>query len=390
MRRLLLGLVLFTPACGSDTTNDTENPPGDGDSDEATHSALDAYLEGQLETLGVPGLSAAIIKNGTVQWSGGYGLANVETGLPMTADTPIMLASISKTPTAVALMQVWEEQGFDLQSDVDDILGFSIDNPGAPNDPITIHQLLTHTSSIQDNWSVMDAYYVEGDSEIPVGTYLEAYLNSTGELYEASRNFSSDAPGTSYDYSNIGAATVGHLVEALTGQDFGAWCNSRIFDPLGMTHTGWFLADFDPDVVAMPYRYNQGSEEWVAYGHYGYPDYPDGQLRASAHDLAVFLATISNAGTYDGTRILEASTVESLLASQIPSIDPEQGLIWFGFDWLGSTWYGHDGGDWGINTDMMFRQEDGTGFVLLVNGELNNYIAFYDVEERLIQEAATY
>jgi len=60
-----------------------------------------------------------------------------------------------------------------------------------------------------------------------------------------------------------------------------------------------------------------------------------------------------------------------MLTAQIPTIDDEQGLIWYWFNWFGSTWYGHDGGDWGINTDMIFRQEDGAGVILLVNGELS-------------------
>ena len=99
---------------------------------------------------------------------------------------------------------------------------------------------------------------------------------------------------------------------------------------------------------------------------------------------------MSQGGVYQGVRVLEEKSVEMVLSPSVPKIDETQGLIWYWYDWLGSTWYGHSGADWGINTEFMFRKEDGLGIVLLVNGGISNMNLFYQTEARLIAEAEKY
>ena len=101
---------------------------------------------------GHPGLAARIIKNGRVVWSRTYGLALVDPAVPVTDDTLFMLGSVSKTITAVAVLQLWED-GYiiDLDDDVNEYLPFPVVNPHFPEVPITFRMLLTFTSGIKDN-----------------------------------------------------------------------------------------------------------------------------------------------------------------------------------------------------------------------------------------------
>ena len=128
-----------------------------------------------------------------------------------------------------------------------------------------------------------DSLYVLGDSPIALGDFLDGYFRPGGEWYDASRNFAADAPGTYYDYSNLATALLGHLVESATGTPLDDHSDARIFAPLAMGDTGWHLADFAVNEVAMPYE--SFGTQFVAWGQYGYPDYPDGQARASASKL---------------------------------------------------------------------------------------------------------
>jgi CubicO group peptidase (beta-lactamase class C family) len=345
---------------------------------------LDAFIEARLDRAEVPGLAAAILVDGELRWVGAYGWANLEEERPVTPDTTFMLASTSKTVTATAVMQVWEDGGFALDDDVEDALSFSVANPSHPSDPITYRQLLLHTSSIVDNWDILEDYYVQGDSPILLGTYLEDYLDPAGALYDASNNYVGDTPGALYEYSNIGATLAGFLVEATTGVPFDTHCEDHIFEPLGMTDTGWHLSDIDASALAMPYGGSPGS--YTPYGHYGYPDYPDGTLRTSVVQLASFLAANMADGSLGPARILEAETIDLMRTVQVAAI---QGLIWYYEPDFGDDVIGHNGTDDGVSTDMYYRLSDGVGIIVLTNGEAR-YGPLLAIEEEMFEVGASF
>lgn len=358
---------------------------------------LDLLVEGQMEAASIPGLGAALVSQGEVVWSKGYGLRSVSPSRPALADTPFMLASVSKTVTATAVMQLVEDGVLALDDDIDDILGFPVDNPRVPGDEvITVRHLLTHTSGLADDDFVYGGYpgepdslYVLGDSPIALGTFLEGYYVPGGDWYDADTNFTPNAPGTSYLYSNVATALLGHLVEASTGTPLDDWCDANIFAPLAMANTGWHLADFSASAVAMPYESFGGA--FYEYGQYGYPDYPNGQLRSSAADLARYLAAYANGGALGPVRILEESTVDAMLTVQFPSVDPTQGLSWYYETIAGRDVVGHNGGDYGVTTDMFFDPATGDGAIVLVNVDDSGAVvkAMSRIEEALFRLGAS-
>ena len=340
------------------------------------------FLTRNLRDSHCPGLGLAAVYDGRVVWSDGLGLARVNNRQRVRRDTMFMLASVSKTVTATALMQVWERGEIDLDADVNDVLPFHVRNPAFPSRPITARQLLTHTSSIRDNWGVLSRLYVDGDSPIPLGTFLGRYLVPGRRYYSAAKNFTDKAPGKGYRYSNVGATLMGYLVEAATGVDFARWCETRIFQPLGMTDTGWHLRGLDRERIARPYRRLKGGD-WRSYGLYGYPDYPDGGLRTTATSLAKFLAAYARGGG----QILKAATVERMLRDQ-DEPGPWQGLIWYRSSGPGGRLLGHGGGDKGVTTEMWFRRSDGAGAIVLANGDAyGGRDDLLDIRNRLIREA---
>jgi len=348
-------------------------------------SEVDAYIEGEMEDAHIPGLAAAVTRPGEVVWTGAYGWAHVADEVPVTADTPFMLASVSKTVTGTAVMQLREDGVLDLDTAIDDLLPFAVDNPRTDGEVITVRHLVSHTSAIADNWANMP--YADGDSPIALGEFLEGYLVAGGQWYDANANFYGYMPGEVYNYGNVATALAGYLPESTTGVPLDDQCDADLFAPLGMDDTGWHLADFDAADVAMPYAWAAGHYE--PYGHYGYPDYPDGQLRASVRDLAAFLAAVSGGGELDGVRILEEATVDEMLSPQVPDVDTSQFVFWYQTSIGDRTVVGHNGGDAGVATEMYFSPDSGIGVIVLMNVDWTflNTPVVVAIEELLFETA---
>lgn len=347
---------------------------------------LDSFILKAMEQGHIPGVAAAIIKGDKVVWAKGYGMANFELGTTVSLDTPFFLASVSKTVTATALMQLRDEGAFALDDDVNDTLPFDIVNPFTSISRLTYRQLLTHTAGLRDNWSVMGPLYVPGDSPWQLREFHPEYWLRGGQFYDPVNNYYNWAPGSTYAYCNQGFSLLGLLGQNLSGRPFEDLCKQRIFEPLGMTNSSFRLKDFDQAKLAMPYIWNSATQRYVAQGHYGYPDWPAGTLRSSILDLASFLRAYVNEGTTEGVQLLPASTVAEMLTVQFPAPDP-QGLCFYYIEppFAGRV-VGHDGGDPGVLTDMYFRPADDTGVILLANG-YGSFSWYWQIYERLWQEA---
>jgi CubicO group peptidase (beta-lactamase class C family) len=246
-------------------------------------------------------------------------------------------------------------------------LPFRVDNPQINGEVITIRHLLTHTSGIRDH-DLMETTYVSGDPDVSLSDFLEGYFVPGGQWYNADGNFAAAEPGSTFSYSNVSMALAGFLIEAKTGIPFDDYCQEKIFDPLQMENTGWYLADFkDPTNIAVPYKDNKPLEQ------YGFYSYPDGQLRSSARDMGRFLAAVINGGELNGQRILAKSSVEKMLEPQFSGLDKgEWTFIYRGFE-QGLAWteqhgyYGHAGSDKGVSTIILFDKTTGVGVVILCN-----------------------
>jgi CubicO group peptidase (beta-lactamase class C family) len=335
-------------------------------------------LTRQLRALDVPGLAAAVIKNGRIVCTAAAGLANIEESRPVTPDTLFLIASVSKTVTATALMQLYDERKLQLDDDINKYLPFKVRIPAAPSAPITFRQLLNHTSSIKDNTtyvncpgtcpygSTISPFVTRGaDSPISLADLTKGYLTAGGAYYDQAKNFLPKAPGTVSDYSNMGIVLAGYLVEVISGMPFDEYCKINIFAPLSMPKTSWRLAGIDRSMLAEPY--DKAASGYVPYGQFGEPDYPDGMLRTSVVELARFIIAYIQGGRYRGQRILKARTVKEMLRTQT-SLDSSQGLVWNRQAINGRTVWGHDGDDNGAGTKMWLDPDRGTGVIIMTNG----------------------
>lgn len=332
------------------------------------NQALDEYITGMMTGNHIPGLSATIVKNNNVFWTKSYGYANISNDQLVENTTLFYLASVSKTITATAIMQLWEQDYFELNDSINDYLPFEVNHPNYPSTNITFLMLMTHTSSIQDNFNYIT--YIDGDPPVPLGVFLEEYLTPGGEYYNATQNFYPNQPGTVYGYCNVGVALLGYLVENMSGETFYEYCEDNIFEPLDMDETAWFLADLNISNIAVPYLWN--GNYYVPYAHYCLNNvYPAANLRSSVTQLRNFLMMMINNGTYNGTQILQASTVELMLTVQTSLYNI--GIIWF-HSYFCERWvWAHTGGSNGCRTVIALDLETGIGVILLTNSVNDAY-----------------
>jgi CubicO group peptidase (beta-lactamase class C family) len=348
-------------------------------------SGVEAFVLDQLTQAQIPGLAAAVTRRGEVVWTGAFGYANVESKRAATVNTPFMLASVSKTVTGVAVMHATQEGHLALDDAINDILPFTVDNPRVENEVTVVRHLVSHTSGIRDNWDNMP--YFDGDPTVPLAEFVEGYLVEGGPWYHPTNNFNATMPGENFDYGNVATALAGYVVEHTTDTPFDDYCDTHIFDALGLKNTGWHLEDFDSDTVAMPYVISGGN--FQAEGHYGYADYPDGQLRSSVSDMARFLAAISHDGSIGDARVLKKESVEELLSPQCPSVDKTQFVFWYQSSFAGRTVIGHNGADIGVATQMAFAPDTGIGVIVLMNVSWNDGVeAAADAIQELLFDTA--
>jgi len=323
---------------------------------------IDRYVSNIMETNKISGVAATIVKNGEVAYQNTWGDA-IRSVQSVTPDTRFLLYSMTKSFTGVALLKLMNEQSLSLDEPINPHLPFTVTHPSYPYETITIRMLMTHTSGIRDNWTVINAAYsYDEDSPITLKDFLQSYLTPGGSRYSAGQNFGA-RPGTAFSYSNVNGALAGLLIERLSGKTYAEYCSSAVLRPLGMTQSEFLLANINRPDLAVQYTWQNNT--WQSARHLASPLTPAGFLHASNNDMGKWLMFVTGDGTASGTRILPEEQLAEMFQPAVPDIINSTGLF-TGYDPLYETW-GHTGGVSGtrtcyfINRDILFPDAGGPG-----------------------------
>ena len=357
-----------------------------------------------------------------------FGKADLARDISVSDSTQFRIASISKTITALAVMQLYEAGLVDLDENVSSYLGFDLVNPSHPQKAITARMLLSHTSSIVDGsgyGSFLSASY--SDNPIPP---ISALLSSSGAFYTGDI-FNNTNPGSYFNYSNLNFGILGTLVEKISGLRFDQYCKNKILQPLGIKGS-FNVNDIENiDNVSVLYRKINGA--WIpqadnyqgiqpvftnldsyVVGDNGLRFGPQGGLRVSGTELAKLFQLFLNGGSLNGVEVLESSTVEEMMTTQW-LYDGTNGNNYYGLfnSWglglhkstntenqdivlqSGSPMLGHPGEAYGLISDAYVDTEKNLGLVLVINGSgsgysTNNFSAFYSIEKAVFDAINTY
>jgi CubicO group peptidase (beta-lactamase class C family) len=283
------------------------------------HAAMEQLI-GQKRGAGVV---TVVVKDGRLVYVDAAGMANVETGRVMTPDALFWIASMTKNLTATAVMILVDEGKLALDEPaskwVPELAKVKLANGQAPSRPITLRDLLSHTSGIPD------PARKPTDGNVPLEQYTKDIIAEPFEFQ----------PGEKFEYS-FGTTVAGRCVEVAGGKPFADFIRERILNPLKMSDT-----TFSPDAaqrsrVARTYKFN-GSALVPAHNAFLTPEpdikreaEPSGGLFSTALDMARFYEMIRNGGELDGKRIVSAKGVAEMTKPHTVGGKPIQyGLGWF-------------------------------------------------------------
>ena len=351
------------------------------------------------------------------------GKADYARNIDMTEDAKYRIASISKTITAIAIMQLVEQNQLDLDANISSILGYTVQNPSHPKDPITVRMLLTHTSSVVDGATYSDFLRATG-SDRPIPN-LKEILTVNGKFYSESQ-FIDKAPGSYFAYSNLNYVILGTIVEKISNLRFDIYCKKNISEPLEIDASFNVNDLSDIDQLAVIYRKPNGKWTPQVDNHQGtqpiydnLADYvpgtngarfgPQGSFRCSAKDLAKIFMLLMNRGSLGNVKLLSQATCEKMFSNQWAYNETNgndyHGLFrsWgLGIHRVTSTagkdialsdskfMLGHAGEAYGLVSNAYFDLERKVGFIFMNNGvgkgyQTNNSSGFYTVEQEVFE-----
>lgn len=330
--------------------------------DSASFAALDAYIQQQMRRLRIPGAALAIVEGGRVVHLRGFGVARPGGAAPK-PQTPFVLGSITKSFTALAVMQLAEAGAIDLDAPVQRYLPWFRVADAQASAAITVRHLLHQTSGLPG----------------AAGMALLADLDDRADAAERQARALATLrlarlPGAAFEYSNLNYNLLGLVVEAASGEPYADYIERHIFAPLQMRHSYTSQAEARRRGLAIGYRY------WFAQP-VAAPNAPlprgslaSGQLISSAEDLARYLIAQINGGRYGDAQILSPAGIEDLHRGAAECRAFGRTVGWYGMGWFRGTigrapiiWHGGNVPD--FSSFMALLPDQRRGLVLLINAD---------------------
>ena len=317
---------------------------------------IDAAVNKFMASTHVPGVSVAVVENGEYEWGQGFGFADLENNVPTSEHTLFRLASISKSLTATAAMQLWERGRLDLDAPVQKYC------PSFPQKPwpISTRQVLGHLGGIR--------HYKSGAQDDPEVGNTKHFDDSV----QAGLNFFKDdalvaQPGTSFHYSTQGYTLIGCVIEGASGAKYVDFVRQNVLAPAQMEQT-----QADNRFAIIPYRtrfYEKTESGTVRNADFLDSSYkiPGGGWLSSAEDMAKFEVAILNDK-------LVRRTTRDLMWTPLKPSDGSTDTYGLGWTWGDENDHdvasvGHNGGQQGTSTTFAIVPERRAGVVVLTNME---------------------
>jgi CubicO group peptidase (beta-lactamase class C family) len=319
----------------------------------ATEKKIDSLFKFWDKTSS-PGCAIGIVRNDSLIYAKGYGMANLEYGIPITPETIFHMASISKQFTAYSIVLLARQGKLNLNDDVRKYL------PWFPDlkQKITIRNLLNHTSGVRDQWQLLAI----------AGTRLDDVITQEQIIKILSKqqalNFK---PGDEYSYSNSGFTMLAEIVKSVTGKSLRKFTDSAIFRPLGMTNTH-FHDDYTEIVPNRSYSYERDKKNRFVNAVLSYSVAGATSLFTNIDDMSKWVMNFYDHKVGDGRDITQLT--QKGKTNDGKELDYALGIAVDKY--RGHTRYSHGGADAGYRTSVSVFPDLKMGFIVFSNlGDFN-------------------
>jgi CubicO group peptidase (beta-lactamase class C family) len=318
---------------------------------------IDAYVHQSMEESHVPGLALAVAQHGRIVYQAGYGVQDLTTAQPVTPSTLFHLASVVKTMTSTALMQLREAGKIELDDPIVKHLPyFRVDNPRS--DQITIRHCLSHTSGIGH-----PEYYGWDNPEFDDNS-LERHVRSLAE-----HRLVYIAPGTT-SYSDIAYNVLGDLIAKVSGMSYEAYMHRHLFHPLGMMETTTMAPrEGNPALLATGYEQDEAGAIRQSFYPYNRMHVPCGCIASNVVEMTRYAIAHLNHGVLDGVRILQPQSYADMWAIQVHEAeeDADSALGWWVQHNSAELVVDHAGADDGFQSNFCLWVQRQLSIVVLCN-----------------------
>jgi CubicO group peptidase (beta-lactamase class C family) len=309
------------------------------------------------------GLAVGVVRNGSPAWFHGHGVADIASNTPVTQDTVFRIASITKTLTAIAVMQLWEQGLVDLDAPANNYLrGYKLVPAKAGFRPATLRHLLTHTAGVPAVRRASDLFW----PTLGWGSRVGHAAPALAEYYRGGLRVDIE-PGTRWAYSNHGFATLGQIVEDVSGLALDRYFRERVFGPLGMESSDLVRSERVRPCLATGYALGSGGLKAVT--DYEVVTVGGGAVYSTTSDMARYMSALLGGGAGEHRSVLKPETLALMFEPHYqpdPRI-PGMGLGFFRDEVGGHRTIGHDGIWKGFLSDMVLAPDEGIGVLAFAN-----------------------
>jgi CubicO group peptidase (beta-lactamase class C family) len=327
-------------------------------------SELDTAVDEILNRWPAIGLAVGVVRSGRLDVFSVRGIADISSNTLITEDTVFRIGSITKTFTAIAVMQLWERGLIDLDAPANDYLrAYRLVPVRSGWRPATLRHLLTHTAGISELLRPSGLFKQLFGETVQAGQPVP----SPAEYYRGELRIDAE-PGTRFIYTDHDFTTLGQIVEDVSGEPFDGYLRDYVFEPLGMRSTDVIRSDRVRSHLASGYVLG-------AHGAKPVDDYEvvtvgGGAAYSTARDMARYLAALTGGGSNEHGSVLEPATLAMLFAPQYqPDLRiPGLGLAFTRFNVGGHLAVEHGGIVPGFNSQIFVAPDDGVGVMAFTNG----------------------
>jgi CubicO group peptidase (beta-lactamase class C family) len=348
---LVLGAAYLVSKPGSDT------PSANGADSGADFAEIERFVQNEMAAQRIPGLALGIVEGERIAYMRGFGTAS--NSREVAPQTPFIIGSVSKSFTALAVMQLVEANKIELGAPVQRYLPWFRVADERASAEITVRHLLNQTSGL----STKTGRTFQGDGD-----------TSDTALEQAVRKLDSAAltepVGSKHQYSTINYSVLGLIVQTVAGQSYERYVQTRILDPLQMRHS------YTSEAAAQPQGLATGHNYWFARPRAADLPYnrglvPAGYLISSAEDMTHYLISQLNGGRYDGTPVLSPDGIDELHrpAVQTPEADTSYGMGWFVGPRNDIPAIHHQGETFNFHANVVLVPQSKKRVVVLMNAE---------------------
>ncbi|AJS58238.1 serine hydrolase [Paenibacillus sp. IHBB 10380] len=258
---------------------------------------IDPVFAEKMKKYNVNGSNFVVVKDGKVLVNKGYGYADKEKKTLVDKDTVFQIASVSKTFTALAALQLAEKGKIDLNHDINEYLG-GMKVPNKTNKSLTMYDMLTYTTGFDypDKALYVAPEYVNQD--IPMKEFMTEHMPTVVRT-----------PGEAYTYDNFAFLLAGYAIQTVSGMPFPQYMEKNVFKPLGMNSTS---SRFTPKLLSkMATHYDPDGKPHPAFGH-APTDGGQGSILSTGDDMAKYLIMFQQQGTVGGKKIISKKTAKQM------------------------------------------------------------------------------